>query len=81
MAELVDALDLGSSAARRGGSTPFTRTKKTSFKKGVFLYLTISVFFTNHRNKCIFAIHLKIENENYTKQGKKNDFYINCRGF
>ncbi len=28
MAELVDALDLGSSAARRGGSTPFTRTRK-----------------------------------------------------
>ena len=25
--ELVDMLDLGSSAARRGGSTPFTRTK------------------------------------------------------
>lgn len=26
MAELVDALDLGSCAARRGGSTPSTRT-------------------------------------------------------
>lgn len=26
VAELVDALDLGSSAARRGGSTPSTRT-------------------------------------------------------
>ncbi len=26
--ELVDTLDLGSSAARRGGSTPFTRTIK-----------------------------------------------------
>ena len=26
--ELVDTLDLGSSAARRGGSTPFSRTKK-----------------------------------------------------
>ena len=25
--ELVDTLDLGSSAARRGGSTPFSRTK------------------------------------------------------
>ena len=29
MAELVDALDLGSSAARRGGSTPSIRTPKT----------------------------------------------------
>ena len=27
VAELVDALDLGSSAARHGGSSPFTRTK------------------------------------------------------
>ena len=27
MAELVDALDLGSSGATRGGSTPSTRTK------------------------------------------------------
>ena len=26
VAELVDALDLGSSAARRGGSSPFLRT-------------------------------------------------------
>lgn len=28
VAELADALDLGSSAARRGGSSPFTRTCK-----------------------------------------------------
>ncbi len=27
VAELVDAPDLGSGAARRGGSSPFTRTK------------------------------------------------------
>jgi hypothetical protein len=27
VAELADAPDLGSGAARRGGSTPFTRTK------------------------------------------------------
>lgn len=30
MMELVDMLDLGSSAARRGGSTPSTRTKLSS---------------------------------------------------
>ncbi len=35
--ELVDTLDLGSSAARRGGSTPFTRTKKPSGTLKVFL--------------------------------------------
>ena len=31
MAELVDALDLGSSIERCGGSTPFTRTNKNIF--------------------------------------------------
>ena len=30
--ELVDTLDLGSSAERRGGSSPFTRTKFLSMK-------------------------------------------------
>ena len=30
MAELADALDLGSSVSRREGSSPFTRTKKTA---------------------------------------------------
>jgi hypothetical protein len=34
MAKLVDAPDLGSGAARRGGSTPFTRTNKTGKKDG-----------------------------------------------
>ena len=39
VAELVDVLDLGSSAARRGGSSPFTRTSlKPSFIGG-FLFL------------------------------------------
>ena len=35
VAELVDALDLGSSAVRRGGSTPFIRTK-SSLKSELF---------------------------------------------
>ena len=38
--ELVDTLDLGSSAARRGGSTPFIRTKikkKAGFQSWPFL--------------------------------------------
>ncbi|CAL2111642.1 hypothetical protein T190130A13A_130072 [Tenacibaculum sp. 190130A14a] len=30
--ELVDTLDLGSSAVRRGGSTPFTRTKLSKIR-------------------------------------------------
>ena len=30
--ELVDMLDLGSGAARRGGSTPFTRTNENTWR-------------------------------------------------
>lgn len=51
MAELVDALDLGSSAARRGGSTPFTRTK---LNKLYACFFVLSLFH-NKINKCIFA--------------------------
>ena len=38
--KLVDTLDLGSSASRRGGSSPFTRTKKplTKSVKGFIFY-------------------------------------------
>ncbi len=44
--ELVDTLDLGSSAVRRGGSIPFIRTKK---------YL---IFKQNPENHLIFRIFL-----------------------
>ena len=38
--ELVDMLDLGSSASRRGSSSLPARTnKKTSLKRGVFLFI------------------------------------------
>jgi hypothetical protein len=43
VAELADALDLGSSAARRGGSTPFTRT--------IFLYCGSSSVVEHHLAK------------------------------
>ncbi len=36
--ELVDMLDLGSSAARRGGSSPSTRTSKSNKRGIVFLF-------------------------------------------
>ena len=46
MAELVDAPDLGSGAKRRGGSSPFARTKETTallfqtkWKQAVFINL------------------------------------------
>ena len=41
--KLVDTLDLGSSASRRGGSSPFTRTKKPLFKIEVFYALILIV--------------------------------------
>ena len=40
MAKLVDALDLGSSAVRRGGSIPFIRTKiESPTSRSGFLHL------------------------------------------
>ncbi len=42
VAELADALDLGSSAARRGGSTPFTRT--INFHLKIMIFLRIILF-------------------------------------
>ena len=43
MAELADALDLGSSVSRREGSSPFTRTKKRqdSLSLAVFIFFMI----------------------------------------
>ena len=40
MAELADALDLGSSVNRRAGSTPVTRTKRQSFYMVAFFSFT-----------------------------------------
>ena len=40
MVKLVDTLDLGSSASRRGGSSPFTRTKPQQLL-GVFMFLCL----------------------------------------
>ena len=43
--KLVDTLDLGSSASRHGGSSPFTRTKKPQFTLGFFLFILLSLTF------------------------------------
>ncbi len=40
MAELADALDLGSSGNTRAGSTPVTRIKKQSFNMVAFFSFT-----------------------------------------
>ena len=40
--ELVDTLDLGSSAVRRGGSTPFIRTIKSREFSRLFLGLFVT---------------------------------------
>ena len=63
VAELVDALDLGSSAARRGGSSPFTRTLKPHVLIMRFFcfiqvnYLDKYMYFRPSKNK---------KNENYS---------------
>ena len=62
MAELVDALDLGSSAARRGGSTPFTRTIILDSLQDVLLSVKISVI--------LQSINFLID-ENYSKKTKR----------
>ena len=54
--ELVDTLDLGSSAARRGGSTPFSRTK--------LFQLILKEFFINKAEK-LNPITLKYKNFDY----------------
>ena len=65
VAELVDVLDLGSSAARRGGSTPFTRTELTFAFVKVFLFYIVY----NNINKCIFAplLNKYKKDEDYSK--------------
>ena len=63
VAELVDVLDLGSSAARRGGSSPFTRTLKPhelTMRFFCFIqanYLDKYMYFRPPKNK---------KNENYS---------------
>jgi hypothetical protein len=42
--ELADTLDLGSSAARRGGSSPLTRTSFSSFSRNASLLTDLSPF-------------------------------------
>ena len=45
MAELADALDLGSSAARLAGSTPVTRTIEVKSRTlAIYLYIKFIVF-------------------------------------
>ena len=49
--KLVDTLDLGSSASRHGGSSPFTRTiKKPSLCSWLFL------FYGSRNSHCIFYV-------------------------
>jgi hypothetical protein len=43
VAELVDVLDLGSSAIRRGGSSPFVRTKDQTVWKPFWVRTVLSL--------------------------------------
>ena len=45
VAKLADALDLGSSAERRGGSTPFICTRKKLFVKAKSFFVVTTIQF------------------------------------
>ncbi len=55
VAELADALDLGSSALRRGGSTPFTRTIRVSsfWFQGFGAFFVSGIIFLKKVLRCI----------------------------
>ncbi len=60
MAELADALDLGSSTARCEGSSPFIRIKTVDFLQKLSDLLSVRVgrlclFSRNYNRACIFA--------------------------
>ena len=54
MAELADAPDLGSGAARRAGSTPVTRTKSiyAEFNLSDWRWVRIIYFFARYGTAC-----------------------------
>ncbi len=63
MVKLVDTPDLGSGAARRGGSSPFTRTYKTSHENGkffCFIQLRFGAYFLYLCSKQIF-MHIYLQ--------------------
>ena len=69
MAKLVDALDLGSSAVRRGGSIPFTRTNFVIMNTTILVFSLISsltvlvlFLFLNLQRTWIGKLEERIEN-------------------
>ena len=75
MAELADALDLGSSAARRMGSTPFIRTKgisSGSFRAIAFLLQLFRVL-----TYCLLSVTMyecfALESIGKEKKSREND--------
>ena len=75
VAELADALDLGSSAARRGGSNPLVRTsmKKTARRNALPFFA--SRFWTDFENKAAATI---IEGESFQKM-RQESMRLNTR--
>ena len=62
MAELADAIDLGSIVERRGGSTPFIRTLKNRchILTSVFLFEILHRFYQIGNHFTFLAINLHI---------------------
>jgi len=52
VAKLADAPDLGSGAARRGGSSPFTRTKKKGIREIGSLFLCLQLVLDHTDGVC-----------------------------
>ena len=58
VAKLVDALDLGSSVARRGGSSPFIRTEQYDWMLGHILKFDLRGSDCSDSSKSMFSIQL-----------------------
>ena len=59
--KLVDTLDLGSSASRRGGSSPFTRTQNLNYRWGFFI-MSIDAGATCISPPTAFTTFIRVEN-------------------
>jgi trigger factor len=80
VAELVDALDLGSSAARRGGSSPFTRTFIKFIK---FTQVDIKLDREENGLDALLTLNIKLEDieEGAMKKIKSQKQNLNIPGF
>ncbi len=68
MAKLADALDLGSSAARLGGSSPFIRTKLTIHNFMTKILISIADFYKDISDVLLHAAIPELKRNNFSYQ-------------